>query len=190
MRHLGRLRSSFVLWVAILVPAVLASSAVAATPTSPWDPQVSNVPQVAWRGEQVRLVKCHPDLAAADDADFTVEQWSGPGQNPSIERPTLRFISPTCVAADVVTLDPGLARVKLVASDEGTPILKHQFLVIWMSLGNPSIDEVGAADPTGTTGLGDPAGDGVFYAGAANGRVQIEVKGTFSYGGTTLHAAR
>ncbi len=181
MRQLKRLRSSLVLFVAVLVPAVLASSAVAATPTSPWDPQVSNVPQVAWRGEQVRLVKCHPDLAAADDADFTVEEWSGPDEDPTIERPTLRFISPTCVAADIVTLDPGLARVKLVASDGGTPILKHQFLVIWLTLGDPSIDEVGATDPTGTTGLGDPAGDGVFYAGAANGRVQVEVKGTFPH---------
>jgi hypothetical protein len=176
-----------VVLVMVLVTAVLASSAAAATPTSPWDPQRSNVPYVAWRGEQVRLVKCDPALSGADDADFTVENWTGPGQNPTVERPTLRFISADCVAADIVTLDPGLARVKLVATDEsGTPILKHQFLVIWLTLGDPSIDEVGATDPTGTTQLGDPAGDGVFVAGGRDGRIQVEVKGTFpGPGGTT-----
>lgn len=182
MGRLARLRSRFLVLVVVLVPAVLASSAAAATPSSPWDPQDSNVPYVAWRGEQVRLVKCDPVLSEADDADFTVEEWSGPGRDPTIERPTLRFISDDCVAADIVTLDPGLARVKLVATDEsGAPILKHQFLVIWMTLGDPKIDEVGATDPTGTGALGDPAGDGVFVAGGRDGRVQVEVKGTFPH---------
>ncbi len=139
------------MFAALLVPALTASSAVAATPTSPWDPQRANVPQVAWRGEQVRLVKCDPVLANTANFDLTVEEWSGPGRDPSIESPTVTRLSPTCVAADIVTLDPGLARVKLVASNEaGTPILKHQFLVIWLSIGTPAIDEVGASDPTGT----------------------------------------
>ena len=76
--------------------------------------------------------------------------------------------------------------MKLVATNAlGDPILKHQFLVIWMSLTDPSIDEVGAADPTGDRSLGDPAGDGAFNAGANNGRVQVVVKGTFPFGGST-----
>ncbi len=42
-----------------------------------------------------------------------------------------------------MTLDPGLARIKLVVSNaEGDPILKHQFLSIWMTLNKPSIHEV------------------------------------------------
>ncbi len=183
MKYLGgRVRSRLALFVALLVPALTASSAVAATPTSPWDPQKANVPQVAWRGEQVRLVKCDPVLAGASSFDYTVEEWSGPGRDPSVESPTITRLSPTCVAADIVTLDPGLARVKLVVSNEaGTPILKHQFLVIWLTIGTPAIDEVGASDPTGTSRLGDPAGDGVFNAGGAVGRVQVQVKGTFPH---------
>ncbi len=46
-------------------------------------------------------------------------------------------------------LDRGLAHVKLVVSDSNNDtILKHQFLFVWLSLGNVSIDEVDANDPT------------------------------------------
>jgi hypothetical protein len=169
---------------AIVLSAVVAGPALAAP--AKWDPQTTNVPYLAWRGEQVRLVKCDPVLTTEGvKVEFFVEEWSGTGLVPRVEDVTVDT-SAGCAKADVVSLDPGLARVKLVATDaSGDPILKHQFLVVWMSLTDPAIDEVGAADPTGDRTLGDPAGDGNFNAGANNGRIQVEVKGTFPYGGTT-----
>lgn len=156
------------------------------------DPQTTNIPYVAWRGEQIRAVKCEDTLSAADDADALIEEWSGSaGGRPQIEYPTTRFFEASdgtpCVGFDAVTLDDGLARVKLVVSDEdGTPILKHQFLMIWLSLGDVAIDEVGANDPTGGPAgsdneVGDPAGDGHFDAGDPTGRVQVIVDGSFPH---------
>ena len=81
----------------------------------------------------------------ARSVDWIVEAWTGPGIQPQVETSTITGFE-NCVAADIVTLDPGLARVKLVVTnDAGTPILKHQFLSIWMSLNNPAIDEVGVS---------------------------------------------
>jgi hypothetical protein len=184
MKNASRRLAGLLALAAIVVSAVVAGPALA-TPAK-WDPQTSNVPYLAWRGEQVRLVKCNPVLAQEGiSVEFFVEEWSGTGLVPRVEDVTVNH-SNGCARADVVSLDPGLARVKLVATNAlGDPVLKHQFLVIWMSLTDPSIDEVGVADPTGDRSLGDPAGDGVFNAGANNGRVQVLVKGTFPYGGST-----
>ncbi len=178
-------RLAGLLAVAAIVVSALTAGPALATPAK-WDPQTTNVPYLAWRGEQVRLVKCNPVLAQEGvSVEFFVEEWSGTGLVPRVEDVTVNR-SDGCARADVVSLDPGLARVKLVATNSlGDPILKHQFLVIWMTLADPAIDEVGATDPTGTTSLGDPAGDGSFKAGAHNGRVQVNVKGTFPYGGST-----
>jgi hypothetical protein len=184
MNNASRRLAGLLAVAAIVVSAVAAGPALAAP--AKWDPQATNVPYLAWRGEQVRLVKCNPVLAQEGvSVEFFVEEWSGPGLVPRVEDVTVNH-SDGCARADVVSLDPGLARVKLVATNSlGDPILKHQFLVIWMSLVDPSIDEVGSADPTGDRSLGDPAGDGSFDAGANNGRIQVNVTGTFPYGGTT-----
>lgn len=169
---------------AIVVSAFIAGPASAA-PAS-WDPQTSNVPYLAWSGEQVRLVKCNPVLATEGvNVEFFVEEWSGSGLVPRVEEATVNRAN-GCAQADVVSLDPGLARVKLVATNSaGVPVLKHQFLVIWMNLLDPAIDEVGTGDPTGDRSLGDPAGDGSFKAGGNAGRIQVNVKGTFSYKGAS-----
>ena len=188
MRRLGGLRLSLAFLACVL------GSALASGPASaqgPQDPQTTNIPYLAWRGEQIRLVKCDPAIGEAGaNVDWLVEEWTGPGVKPQIETSTITGFE-DCVAADIVSLEPGLARVKLVVSDEaGTPILKHQFLAIWMSLNTPSIDEVGSADPTGDTRLGDPPGDGIFTAGDSNGRIQVFVTGTFPrLGRHQLHAA-
>jgi hypothetical protein len=185
MNNASRRLAGLLAVAAIVVSAVVAGPALASGPAT-WDPQTTNVPYVAWRGEQVKLVKCNPVLATEGvSVEFFVEEWSGTGLVPRVEDATVNH-SDGCARADVVSLDPGLARVKLVATNSaGDPILKHQFLVIWMSLTDPSIDEVGRADPTGDSSLGDPAGDGSFKAGGNSGRIQVEVKGTFPYGGTT-----
>jgi hypothetical protein len=179
MRRLGRLRLSLA-FLACVLGSALASGPAAAQ--GPPDPQTTNVPYLAWNGEQIRLVKCDPIIGEEGfDVDWLVETWSGPGQVPQIETSTITGFE-DCVAADIASLEPGLARIKLVVSDEaGAPILKHQFLAVWMNLNTPSIDEVGVADPTGDPTLGDPPGDGIFTAGDSNGRIQVKVTGSFPH---------
>ena len=71
--------------------------------------------------------------------------------------------------------------MKLVVSNEaGTPILKHQFLVIWMSI-NTRYRRGGRGRSDRDLALGDPPGDGVFNAGDSDGRIQVKVKGTFPH---------
>lgn len=162
----------------------------------------TNIPYVAWRGEQIRAVKCTWDLVDQLDrsrfrdgsnVDVLVESWSGSNPGPQLERSTVAQLfwssdGTPCVRFDMASLDAGLARVKLVVSDrDHNPIMKHQFLMIWLTLGNVAIDEVGANDPTGQqpagshATVGDPAGDGNLNAGSANGRVQVQVTGTFPH---------
>jgi hypothetical protein len=185
MRKFGRLRLSLAFLACVLGSALAAGPAAAQGPP---DPQTTNIPYLAWRGEQIRLVKCDPAIGEEGTfVDWIVEEWSGTGQTPAVETSTITGAD-DCVSADVVSLDPGLARIKLVVSDAaGTPILKHQFLSIWMSLNTPSIDEVGVSDPTGDPTLGDPPGDGHFDAGDTNGRIQVKVKGTFPGPGGTSY---
>ena len=180
MRRLGRLKLSLAFFACVLGSALVSGPAAA---QGPQDPQTTNIPYLAWRGEQIRLVKCDPAIGAlpVKRVDWVVEEWTGPGLKPQIETSTITGFD-DCVAADVVSLDPGLARIQLVVSNPaGTPILKHQFLSIWMSLNTPSIDEVGSADPTGDPRLGDPLGDGIFNAGGPNGRIQVNVTGSFPH---------
>ena len=182
MRRLGRLKLSLAFFACFLGSALVSGPAAAQAPK---DPQTTNIPYLAWRGEEIRLVKCNPAIGAAREAgirvDWIVEEWSGPSLKPEVETSTIAGFD-DCVAADVVSLDPGLARIQLVVSNlAGTPILKHQFLSIWMSLNTPSIDEVGSADPTGDPRLGDPPGDGIFDAGDSNGRIQVNVTGSFPH---------
>ena len=110
-----RLVSYGALIAALVLCAVVAGPALAAP--AKWDPQTTNVPYVAWRGEQVRLVKCDPVLATEGvKVEFFVEEWSGTGLVPRVEDATVDNSS-GCARADVVSLDPGLARVKLVATN-------------------------------------------------------------------------
>lgn len=198
-------------WLGIvLTTATLASiGAPASSASPPSSPNMfnTNVPYVAWRGEQVKAVKCDsiPQMWDGDgtlngrdlDVDVLVESWSGPGRDPQLETGTVGFFRARnlseyrrdCVRFDMVSSDPGLARVKLVVSDRnGVPILKHQFLFIWMSLDDISIKEATNEDPPVPAGspaaVADPSGDGNFNAGnqpANNGRVQVKVTGTFPH---------
>src|SRR3954464_8963140 len=148
------------------------------------DPQTTNVPYVAWSGEQLKLVKCDPSLADASRGDLLIETWSGdPDTRPQLESSTAHFFRGSnempCASADVASLGSGLARIKLVVTDDSNdPILKHQFLAIWMTFNDPAIHEIASTDPTGgPTGsdneVGDPAGDGSFTAGSLDGRAQV-----------------
>lgn len=193
--------------LAIVTMALISAPASQAQAESAPNMFTTNVPYVAWRGEQVRAVKCDsiPQIYDGDGVlngrdlrvDVLVESWSGPGRDPQLETGTVQFFRSRnlpesqrdCVRFDMVSSDPGLARVKLVISDRnGVPILKHQFLFVWMSLGTIGIKEATNNDPpvppNSQSAVADPSGDGNFHAGdqAANkGRVQIKVTGTFPH---------
>ena len=152
----------------------------------------TNVPYVAWRGEQIRAVKCDWNLRGAAGADVLVTDWSGdPNFKPQLEPGTLATFTGSdgrpCIRFDMVSHHAGLASVKLVPNDGEGNIVgeKHDFLMIWLTIGSVTIDEVGANDPTGdapagsNAEVGDPAGDGVFAAGDPFGRVSVNVTGTF-----------
>ena len=169
----------------------------------------TNIPYVAWRGEEIRAVKCTEDLLPwldgvdgksplrlkqGNSLDVLVESWSGSNPGPQLESSTVdtffwsRQLDLPCVRFDMVSSDAGLARVKLVVSDsDHNPIVKHQFLMIWLTLGNVAIDEVGNNDPSGgqpagsDAAVGDPAGDGNLTAGSADGRIDVHVTGTFPH---------
>ncbi len=153
---------------------MLSVGSAGATATPP-DPQTTNVPYLAWAGEQIRMVKCFeaPSVDATSGpkfnfsavrAEFLVEDWSGdPNFKPQIEDPTVKlFFSRTrdqvCAQGDAIALDPGMARIELDVTDSAgvlglpsgggpaDPMLKHQFLAGWMTLNDPSLKELAASD--------------------------------------------
>ena len=192
-QHGGRARASRVLsswerWPRPVAPGH--REAAQEGPAVP-DPMTTNIPYVASAGTQARMVKCSSELEGLPRKGLTalVESWSGkPNLRPQIIDNSLDFVrhgGERCARFNVVTLGDGLARIKLKAFDDARDeILEHQFLGIWLRLGTPAIDEVGATDPTGGpvgshTEVGDPAGDGAFLPSSKNGRVQVKVTGTF-----------
>jgi hypothetical protein len=172
------------------LPLALLGSALTAVPAGaapPPDPQTTNVPYLAWRGEHLRLVKCSPLITNdGQTADVLVEDWSG--ADPARAKPTVvagstKFFlgagDVPCVRTTLVSVKAGLAPVKLVVNDAaGNQVLTHQFQAAWLNLTPPTIHEIAATDQTGDPFLGDPLGDGNFPAGGAPGRVQVTVKGT------------
>ena len=130
----------------------------------------TNVPNLAWAGEEIRLEKClflgdgiTPDRVDMGRirANFLVEDWSGTSSNPNlgpqIEPSTVKLFftdnygSPAfCAMGDAVSLYPGMARVELdvvdntgqLGYDPASPVLKHQFLAGWMTLNQPTLSEM------------------------------------------------
>lgn len=163
-------------------------SGAAAQPAGPIDPLTTNVPYIAWRGEQIKLAECvgleqsralaaqSVDVHGLNVEDFLVEDWSGADPDrakPQIETSTESFYIDDsgryCISADVVSPKAGIAPIKLVVSLNGQPLLKHQFLAIWMNQNDPTLTEL----PAG----GDPTGNGGFNAGGDPGHVQVTVSG-------------
>ena len=194
------------------------------------DPLKTNIPYVAWTGEEVRLMKCvseddsapYGDLAESD-AEWAVVDWSGmdvqghPSRDPAffddVDRRTEAFQAGgitvigqneqpddsessedgrrTCWAIDIESQKPGLAVVKMAIDDsdqpEGSPELKHQFLVIWLTMNNPVLEELADADFPGIE-LGDPTGDGNFFPNVpeddayGEGLIRVTVNGWFPLG--------
>jgi hypothetical protein len=99
----------------------------------------TNIPYLAWRGENIRLVKCSEDLNSAEltalagvlddedepaifagaDVSFFVEEWGGSGAEPSLIPTTRGFFladGKICARASFESNRAGLARIKLIVN--------------------------------------------------------------------------
>ena len=172
------------------------------------DPMTTNVPYVAWSGEEVRLVKCIHDKSGdwlSADAewgivDSSVKQRSGDLRDPvffdDTDRRTEAFAGGgeqagrTCWAIDLDSVNPGMTRIKMAVDgtdQPGSPSIKHDFLVIWLTMSSPALTELSNTAFPGYV-VGDPLGDGNFTpVGGAykNGLIRARVTGSF----TDLHGA-
>ena len=202
----GALLTTAVTAALMLMPASGSAAAPKSTVSS-WDPQTTNVPYLAWAGEELRLEKCVPleAVAAADvnlnkvSVNFLVEDWSS-GSADIEKRAQIEdgsqslFIhsGEACASADAVSLYPGMARIEMdvidktrqLGYDPSSPVLKHQFLAGWMTLNKPSLNEMSAASFASTAQaeaakeLGDPSGNGEFNAGGSDGYLDVKVTGS------------
>ncbi|HSA52622.1 MAG TPA: hypothetical protein VLH10_21260 [Yinghuangia sp.] len=162
------------------------------------DPLTTNIPYVAWAGEEIRLVKCAPGTITGNAewnvVSNSIDEPDGDNRDPVFFDDVDRITSPfsgagdqsgrTCWAIDVESVYPGMARIKMAVdgtNPEGMPTLKHDFLVIWLDMSNPTLTELGD-DAFPGFGVGDPDGDGVFVPSDGdylNGLVRITVTGEF-----------
>jgi hypothetical protein len=194
----------FIAAAAAMVPVMVGAAPASAQPAQ-WDPQTTNVPYLAWVGEEIRLNKCvtvdgitsESDLVGVS-ASFLVEDWGGVSSTlPQIEPNTVSVYYSSdfdggaggvCAVGDIVSLFPGPARVELDVTDsflpELGPLLKHQFLAAWMTYNTPTLTELSstsfapsAAAEAGRE-LGDPSGNGEFNAGAGSGYLDFKVTGS------------
>jgi hypothetical protein len=196
-------------------------------------PQSANVPYVAWVGEHVRLVVCDRTIGSSEIqfANYQVEDWSGyqfqvptpdgdsgnslgqifdPGPAAFFESSEPAHVvgeetHEGCVATDYKSLNPGLARIRVDIRNEetGAVVFSHQFLVIWLTVNQPTLSEAGLTSKGSETFqsqlngtgqgnlahfLGDPEGNGEFAPSPfdpgtapneAKGLIQIRVTGSF-----------
>jgi len=175
------------------------------------DPMTTNVPYVAWAGEEIRLVKCVDDERGTWEGtsaewgivDSSVRQRSGDLRDPvffdDTDRRTEAFAGAgeqdgrTCWAIDVDSVNPGMTRIKMAVDGNegvaGSPVLKHDFLVIWLNMSAPTLTELSNAAFPGYV-VGDPLGDGIFSPTGTPGAfgaglIRATVTGSF----TDLHGA-
>ena len=189
-----------------LAALAMSSTAAAGVENGPAlaDPQTTNVPYVAWVGEKVRLVKCVSTATHGTNGlgDFNLVDWSGfatiqPSFFPSNAQSRPAFPGQgeqegrTCYDIVVASEKPGLAKIKL-ETRESNDNFTHDFLVIWMTMNTPALDELGSGEIPGLV-VGDPAGDGIFnpidcspapgWQGCfQDGYFQVDVTGSFPLG--------
>jgi hypothetical protein len=193
-----RLKLGLVALVALAASAFFATPALADTQP---DPELTNIPYLAWRGEEVRLVKCDPDIfagldeaqrsAVAQSAQFDISfvdvllvDWSG---DPNVVKPQLEpgtvsmffrsYDSVPCVAATVVSQKPGLAQFKLVVTANlslaaGTPSSNVPEVITVKHDFNVAWMNINTAT------LGVVKGGTTDVAGGAGNQLQLLITGT------------
>jgi hypothetical protein len=158
-----------------------------------FDPMEASIPYLAWRGEEIRLVKCfragteaQARALAGSDGEWQIIDWSGdehvwPRFFDDVDQETDAFVPTTgdqrgrvCWAIDITSHKPGIAVVKLkvdgdVVPGEGDPVLVHQFNVIWMTLDQAILRNLAG-------GTGGPAGPITEFPGQRN-RLGVVIKG-------------
>ena len=181
---------------ALLAVAASGFFAVPAFADTQPDPQLTNVPYLAWRGEEVRLVKCFPTIprsAAFTQTDFLLVDWSGDPTltaKPQLEPGTVThffrsFDGVPCVAGTFQSDKAGLAQIKLVVTlnlptggtnaGPGFVTLKHDFLVGWMNINTVAVNNVTPLASTRTLAGSDCPAGGALAPGPIS-----EVAGTFN----------
>ena len=161
-----------------------------------------------WANYQVEDWSGYPYQAPTPDGDAgsTLGQEFNPGPAAFFESSEPAHESDRkhdgCVATDYKSLDPGLARIRVVVRDTATHevVFSHQFIVIWL-VADPVLHEAaltssgsevfqsqlnGEGKVNLARFLGDPSGDGQFapspFVGGSNedkGLIQIKVTGSF-----------
>ena len=183
---------------ALAAPAAFAGDAAPGGKLGPgFDPNTTNIPYLAWAGEQVRLVKCgdFPEGATAEWLPTPVD-WSGNGHNrPQVVTTSIRTLDPavgpmTCFAATWISDKAGLAMIKLkIHNAAGAEITEHQFLTAWMSICGNTLTEVNSPE-LGDFAAGAAQGTGIFNARSGEevpitagfGRLQAQIKGCIPMG--------
>ena len=209
MHHRWKLITVIAALVAAAVTVMTAAGGAGAAVVDPGNvealnPQTTNVPYVAWAGEQIRFMKC-----------YTVQDLDGHGitaqtpaiahfnvVNPLIDTPS--SVTPTweggsiagignliirdgslCASGTYYSASPGLADILLNVTglDGNTTLLpKHDFLGIWLRMNAPTIAELpgGGDNGTGSFNLGSNSGDPVDP-----GIVGVTVTGSFPFANKT-----
>jgi hypothetical protein len=176
---LSRLRLSLIACLAVAAFAgVLVGSASAAAPSdasglagaSEFNPQETNVPYLAWRGEEVRLVKCVGGLTDAAiggptlqtdglirflhggfDINMSVYEYSGPQENSfdgpkSVQNNAAVFSEGRriCVRGSWISNKAGIVVIKLTVSFNGVILGQHDFLIGWMAVNSANMVNAGS----------------------------------------------
>jgi len=178
-----RLRIGLVTGVALLAFAALFVSSASAQPSdlsglpadtgSPFNPQDTNVPYLAWRGEEVRLVRCTESEPIVIEPGDLNENGRGFGYNDgnldvnmdlydyTTQQPDGTLMAPTpvtssasvfydyenhriCARQTWISPKPGLAIIKLTIAYKGIILAQNDFLVGWMSISSPTITNPGS----------------------------------------------
>ena len=193
----SRLRLSLVACLVLVAAAAIAVSTAGAAAEQPpadasglkanmdvFNPQESNVPYLAWNGENVRLVKCTHDVRVANgiggptsvtnnsvlfsrnglDANYAIYAYSGPQEN-SFDGPKavttgaaiFRDGDRYCVRASFISNKPGIVIVKFTLAYQGILLAQHDFMVGWMDINSAAITNPGSV----TENPGDEPGNSV-----------------------------
>lgn len=178
-KYLSRLRLGLTALLAVAVFAGLMVASAAAQgegggqpANSPvFNPQETNVPYLAWRGEEVRLVKCDTHFTAdavgdatlqtngsfifsrgGFDVNMSVFAYSGPQEN-SFDGPKAvqnsasifydRDSGRICVRGTWISNKAGITVIKLTISFKGVILAQHDFLIGWMAINSAAITNPG-----------------------------------------------
>ena len=172
-KGLTRLRVSLVTFVLLLISAGLLAASAAASGGLPanspvFNPQETNVPYLAWRGEEVRLVKCGHELDGITgaptlqtnggffwglDVSMQIFAYSGPQEN-SFDGPKAvqnsasiffdRNTARPCIRADFISNKAGITVIKLTISKNGVILAQHDFMVGWMAIASARMTNAGS----------------------------------------------